>query len=66
MLIKNPLASFSHVLATEIPLIIMKNAFQFTNFFFSLNYLNFCLDFFGHVRKQLDKQVKIIFKIYGK
>ena len=27
-------------------------------------YLNFCLDFFGHVEKRFDKKTKFNFKIY--
>ena len=29
-----------------------------------LRYLNFCLDFFGHVGKRLDKKLKVNLKIY--
>ena len=32
-------------------------------FFFS-RYLSFCLDFFGHVAKQLDKKNQVDFKFY--
>ena len=30
-----------------------------------LEYLHFCLDFFGHVGKWVDKKAKINFKFYG-
>ena len=29
-----------------------------------LRYLYFCLDFFGHMEKRLDKRAKINFKFY--
>ena len=29
-----------------------------------LKYLNFCLDFFRHIGKQLDKKAKVNFKTY--
>ena len=42
----------------------MKNAFHFMLKVFSvLRYLNFCPDFFDHVRKRLDKKAKFNLKI---
>ena len=32
--------------------------------FLFLRYLNFCLNFFGHVGKRLDKKAKVYFRIY--
>ena len=44
---------------------MMKNVFYFVFKVFSFStYLNFCLDFFGHVGKWLNKKAKVIFKIY--
>ena len=51
------------ILFTESPLKMMKNAFYLPLKTFSFSrYLNFCLDFFYHERKRLDK--KAVFKIY--
>ena len=45
---------------------IMKNAFYIIlKFFPFLGYLNFCPDFFGYVRKQLDKKANADFKFYS-
>ena len=44
---------------------MMKNAFYFMLKAFSfLRYLIFFPDFFGHVEKRVDKNVKLSFKIY--
>ena len=43
---------------------MIKNAFYFNlkALFIILRYLNFCTDFYGDVRKQLDKKTKVNFK----
>ena len=44
---------------------MMKNAFYLIlKALFFVRHLNFCAKFFGHVRKQLNKKVKINSKIY--
>ena len=41
------------------------NAFYFSyKLLWFLGYLNFCLDFFGHVGKRFDKKANVNFKIY--
>ena len=53
------------ILFTESPLKLTKNAFYLPLKTLSFSrYLNFCLDFFCHERKRLDKKAKVYFKIY--
>ena len=43
----------------------MKNFFYFTiKALFLINTFKFCPDFFGHIRKGLNKKAKVYFKIY--
>ena len=43
---------------------MMNNALYFViNALFILEIFNFCLDFFGHVGKQLDKKANVNFRI---
>ena len=46
------------------PLKVLKDAYFMLKVLFVLRYLNFCLDFLGHVGKRLDKKGKVNFKIY--
>ena len=43
----------------------MKNAYFFLKALFILKIFNFCLGFFNHMGKELDKKAKVHFKIYG-
>ena len=63
-MLKGTPSGLRQFLAREAPLKMTKNAFCFTLEALFVSHLNFCLGFFGNVKKELEAKDKVNLKIY--